>query len=221
MCVPSLDPHGFSGSFVYFHALCFSIPYLILVKKEDGFPELSFENRQSWRDWLADNGERCDGIWLVFYKKAAGKPTVSYQEAVLESLCFGWIDSKAQTVDAERYRQIFTPRKSNSEWSKVNKAYLKQLMADGLMAEPGLRSVAIAKENGSWTKIDAIEDLLLPPELEAAFEAEPALRERYEGFSVSARKYILRQVYLAKRPETKARRLENLLEQIRRGESPV
>lgn len=190
------------------------------MKKEDTYPEISFKTRQDWRNWLAANHDSCDGIWLVFYKKASGKPTVRYPEAVLESLCYGWIDSKAQTVDEERYRQVFTPRKPKSVWSKYNKKLVVELETAGLMAEPGRKTIRVAKENGSWTKLDAVEDFILPPELEAAFEKRPDLQAIYEGFSNSIKKQILWHIYSAKRPETKARRLEKMLGQLERGESP-
>ena len=192
-----------------------------VMKKEDRFPEIAFPTRQDWRDWLAANHDQYDGIWLVFYKKTSGKATVRYMEAVLEGLCFGWIDSKSQTMDEERYRQIFTPRKPKSEWSKANKRLVAELEEAGLMAEPGRQTIRVAKENGSWTKIDAIEDFILPPELEAAFEEREDLKETYEGFSNTVKKYILRQIYLAKRPETKASRLEKILGKLEKGEAPI
>ncbi len=103
------------------------------------------KNRKEWREWLEKNHRTSVGVWLIYYKVKSGQPSVQYSEAVKEALCFGWIDSKAKSLDEERYMQIFTPRKSKSVWSKLNKQYIEELIEQGLMTEAGLEKIATAK----------------------------------------------------------------------------
>ena len=120
-------------------------------------------DREEWRRWLQKNHRTSAGVWLVFYKVGSGQQSVRYGEAVREALCFGWIDSKVNSLNEERYKQIFTPRKPKSAWSKLNKGYIAELIEQGLMAEAGLAKIEAAKQDGSWTKLDAIEELRIPP----------------------------------------------------------
>ena len=145
-------------------------------------------NPQEWRQWLIENHQSQQSVWLIYLKKTAGTPNLSWSEAVTEALCFGWIDSTAKSVDAEKYIQFFTRRKPKSVWSKVNKDKVELLIAQGKMAEAGYRSIATAKENGSWTSLDAVEALEMPEELAKAFAAQPTARDFYESLSRSARK---------------------------------
>ncbi|WP_266368175.1 YdeI/OmpD-associated family protein [Tellurirhabdus rosea] len=165
-------------------------------------------NRQEWRDWLAANHASSPGIWLVSYKKGSGKARVSYEEAVEEALCFGWIDSKPNKLDDNRYKQAFTPRKPKSVWSKLNKTRIERLIADGLMTPAGQRCIDIAKENGSWTSLDAIEELIMPADLAEALAANPTARQYFEAFSKSVKKGIYYWIASARRPETRQKRVE-------------
>src|SRR5687768_4953108 len=121
-----------------------------LPDAEDGLPHVYAPDRAMWRSWLEMHGETSAAVWLVYYKKDAGQPSITWSEAVEEALCFGWIDSKAKAVDDRRYRQYFSPRKPKSPWSGINKASVGRLIAGGLMREPGLRAIERAKSNGSW-----------------------------------------------------------------------
>ena len=165
-------------------------------------------NRQEWREWLAANQATAPGVWLVYYKKESGKPRVAYDAAVEEALCFGWIDSKVNAVDDEHYVQVFTPRKPKSPWSKLNKERVARLIAEGLMTQAGLEKVEAAKQNGTWEQYDEIEDLSLPADLTEALAANPTARANFEAFSPSSLKNILWWIHSAKRPETRARRIE-------------
>ena len=104
-----------------------------MPKFEDKLNTFQAKNRQAWREWLEQNYTTSIGVWLIYYKVKSGQPSVRYSEAVKEALCFGWIDSKAKSIDEERYRQIFTPRKPKSVWSKLNKQYIQELIEQGLM----------------------------------------------------------------------------------------
>lgn len=165
-------------------------------------------SRAEWRAWLADNHRTAPGVWLISSKKSTGQPRVEYDEAVEEALCFGWIDSLPRKLDDERSMLLFTPRKPKSGWSKLNKTRVDKLLAAGLMTEAGLQKIELAKKNGAWTSLDAVEALTVPPDLQAALDANPTARGHFEQFSKSARKGILQWIESAKRPETRQKRIE-------------
>lgn len=164
--------------------------------------------RADWRAWLEQHHARTDGVWLISYKKATGKPRVEYDEAVEEAICFGWIDSKGNKLDDERSMLWFAPRKPGSGWSRPNKERVERLMAAGLMAPVGLAKIEAAKQDGSWYALDAVEALELPPELDAAFAANTTARQYWDAFPRSVKRGILEWIANAKRPETRAKRIE-------------
>ncbi len=173
-----------------------------------------------WRKWLQENHEKAPSVWLVYYKKEAGKATLSWSEAVDEALCFGWIDSTRKSLDAERFMQFFTRRKVKSSWSKINKEKVEQLIAAGKMTKAGLESIEKAKENGSWTLLDAVEELTIPGELETAFTAYPGSRDFFLSLSKSVRKMMLHWVTFAKREETRQKRAHEIAEHAGRKQKP-
>lgn len=175
---------------------------------------------QKWRDWLATNHQREESIWVVFYKVSSDVPSLTWSEAVDEALCFGWIDSTKRPIDKERYKQYFSKRKPKSNWSKINKDKIEQLTAEGRMAEAGLQSVAVAKQNGSWTILDEIEALVVPQDLEAALNTTPTAKEYFEGLSKSVKKMYLYWVMSAKRPETRQKRISEIVENAALGTKP-
>ncbi len=168
-------------------------------------PEFVPTSRAEWRDWLRENHLTARGVWLVYFKVRAGVPSVAYIDAVKEALCFGWIDSKVQSLDENRYRQVFTPRKPKSVWSAINKGYLEELFAAGLMEPAGIRAVEVGKENGSWVRLTISESLETPDDLLAALN--PAALANFERFPPGSRKNILFFIHDAKTPETRARRI--------------
>ena len=172
----------------------------------DERPRLEIRSRAEWRAWLAEQHTESDGVWLVTFKKGRG-PYVAYGELVEEALCFGWIDSKALGVDADRTSLLMSPRRPQSGWSRPNKERLERLTAAGLMAPAGRAAVALAKDNGSWTALDDIENLVEPPDLAAALDASPQARRNWEAFPPSARKLRLLALASAKRPQTRAKRI--------------
>jgi len=165
-------------------------------------------DRAEWREWLAQNHATAAGIWLIYYKKDSGKPRVDHADAVEEALCFGWIDGKANSIDNHSSMQSFTPRKAKSPWSKLNKQRIEALIAQGLMTPAGLAMIEAAKQNGMWNEYDVVEDLTIPPDLEAAFAANVLAQTNFTAFSPSSRKAILYWIHSAKRPETRAKRIE-------------
>jgi uncharacterized protein YdeI (YjbR/CyaY-like superfamily) len=159
-------------------------------------------------------------VWLVLWRRQADRDGLTYEEAVLEGLCFGWIDSKQVTLDDERTMLRFSPRKRGSGWARSNKVRIERLLADGLMAEAGLARVEEAKQDGSWTMLDAVEDLVVPDDLAAAFADHPGAREQWDGFPRSVRRGALEWIVLAKRPETRARRVAETARLAAQGQRP-
>jgi uncharacterized protein YdeI (YjbR/CyaY-like superfamily) len=168
-------------------------------------------SRQHWREWLQAHHEQPSGIWLIYHKKNSSTPTLTWSEAVDEALCFGWIDSQAKPLDADRYQQFFTRRQPKSGWSRVNKEKIKRLLADGKMMPAGLASLETAQQNGSWTLLDDVEALRLPPDLELAFDQQPAARSYFAQLSRTAKRNLLLGLVLAKRPATRQQRLATIL----------
>ena len=169
-------------------------------------------NQQAWRLWLEENHSSKQSVWLVYYKKKSGKPTISWSEAVDEALCFGWIDSTARSVDDETFMQFFCKRKLNSVWSKINKAKILRLIDDGLMMQAGYKSIETAKQNGSWEILDEVEELTIPADLEKEFKTKPGAADFFLSLSKSVRKGILQWLVLAKRPETRQKRIFEIVE---------
>ena len=178
----------------------------------DGRPLLHAETREEWREWLKRRHGDADGVWLVSWKKATGKPFVPYTESVDEALCFGWVDSRPNKLDADRGMRLFTPRNPKSPWSRINKEKIDRLTKLGLMAEAGIRAVEAAKANGAWAALDEIEDLVMPPDLLSALESNVQARAFFERFPNSSKKNILWWIKSARRPETRAARISGTVE---------
>jgi uncharacterized protein YdeI (YjbR/CyaY-like superfamily) len=153
------------------------------------------------------NHTQPSGVWLVSYKKATGKPRIEYDEAFEEALCFGWVDSKPNKLDAERTLLWFAPRKSGTGWSRPNKQRIERMTQSGLMAEAGLAKVEQAKRDGSWTKLDAVEDLDIPEDLGRALASHPLASANFEAFPRSAKRGILEWITNAKTTKTRAKRV--------------
>ena len=169
-------------------------------------------SQQQWRQWLEENHRSKQAVWLVHYKKKSGVPTISWSEAVDEALCFGWIDSVRKTLDNETFIQFFSKRKPNGTWSKVNKEKIRQLVEAGLMTQAGLESIETAKQNGSWTILDEVEELILPNDLEIEFNTQPGSKDFFLSLSKSVRKAMLQWLVLAKQPETRQKRIREIVE---------
>ena len=183
----------------------------------DEKPRFQPGSRADWRAWLEANYRASSGVWLVTWKRRTGRPTVAYEEAVEEALCFGWIDGVLGRVDDERAMQWFAPRKPKSTWARSNKERVARLEAAGLMTEAGLAVVATAQANGSWASLDVIDALIVPDDLAAALAARPGARENFDAGSASVRRMALAWVYQAKRPATRATHVEQVASLAERG----
>lgn len=160
-----------------------------------------------WRAWLAAHHTQTMGVWLVSYKRATGQQVFDYAESVEEALCFGWVDSKPNKLDDERTMLWFAPRKTGSGWSRPNKERVAALIAAGRMAPPGLAKIEAAKQDGSWNKLDEVENLDLPQDLAQALADNEAAQKYFEAFPRSTKRGILEWIINAKRPETRAKRV--------------
>lgn len=159
-------------------------------------------------------------VWLVCFKKNANVPTVNWSEAVDEALCFGWIDSTRVSLDNEKFMQFFSRRKPKSVWSKINKEKVQRLTEEKRMTRAGYTSVEIAKQNGSWTILDQVHDLKIPADLIKAFKTQRGSKDYFSGLSKSVRKSMLQWIALAKRPETRKKRIAEIAEFASQKQKP-
>ncbi len=177
-------------------------------KAPDGLDMFYARDRAAWHDWLEAGHASKRGVWLVYYKQGSGRTRVSYDDAVDEAIAFGWVDSRPNKLDDERYMQLFSPRKPGSPWSRINKDRVERLVGQGRMTPAGLAAVKTAKENGAWNAYDGIEDLAMPEDLGAALEENPTAAANFDAFPPSSKKNIFWWVSSAKNAETRCKRIE-------------
>lgn len=187
-------------------------------------PEDSFHAHTlaEWRQWLIENHATSDGVWLLTWGRRGvakgGKAEIDYEEQICEALCFGWVDSQTDKAEDGRMLQRFTPRRKHSIWTKFNKQRVERLIAEGRMTPAGQAEIDRAKADGRWTLFDDADNLILPGDLAAALDGAPPAREQYEAFPASEKRAVLSHVLLAKRPETRARRIAQAVARAQRGE---
>ena len=180
-----------------------------------------FVNRSAWRLWLEKNHNKANEIWLVIYKATTNKKSIKYAESVEEALCFGWIDSVLKRIDDEKYMQKFSPRKHQSNWSATNKARIAKLIKEGLMTEHGLKAVEIAKQNGSWNRLDSVDIRIETPKpLENALEKNDRAKKRYENLAPYRKKQFIWWIKSAKRDETKEKRIRETIRLLVADKNP-
>lgn len=177
-----------------------------MTKTEVFYPKSQTE----WRQWLTENHISKQSVWLVYYTKASDKPSIAWSNAVDEALCFGWIDSRKIKIDEETSHQFFSKRKPKSTWSKINKEKVRQLISNGQMTQAGLDCIEIAKQNGSWTILDDVEELIIPDDLEQAFVKHKGSKDFFLSLSRSTRKMMLASIVFARRPETRQKRIDEI-----------
>ncbi|MCA0295284.1 MAG: YdeI/OmpD-associated family protein [Actinobacteria bacterium] len=184
-------------------------------------PELVVADVAAWRDWLAGHVDESSGVWLVLAKKGTTEPTtLSYDQALEEALCHGWIDGQVQRRDESTYRQRFTPRRATSAWSKRNVGLIERLLEEGRLRPGGLAAVARAKADGSWDAAYAGPAAIeVPDDLAAALASHPAAQVMFDVLTSQNRFAILYRISAAKRAETRARRIEQFTEMLARGET--
>lgn len=181
-----------------------------MIKGPGEIPEniLQPRDRGEWRRWLEQNHAVSKGVWLIYYKKSSGKSNLSLDEALLEAVSFGWIDGRMHRLDDERVRLWFSPRRKGSIWSRSNKHRVELAIEDGIMTPAGMAKVEEAQRNGSWDVLEDVEDLIIPEDLAQALADRPRARERFDALSSSRRKQLLAWIKFAKRPQTRAERID-------------
>lgn len=157
-------------------------------------------------------------MWLVSWKKHTGRPAMTYDEAVTEALRFGWVDSKGRKLDEDRSMLWFAPRRAGSGWSRPNQQRIERLDSEGRLAPAGREVVEAARSDGSWHLLDEVENLTVPDDLAEAFDRHAGARDHWDGFPRSARRGILEWIVQAKRPETRAKRVEETARLAAAGE---
>lgn len=176
------------------------------------------KDRAQWRAWLERHHASAPFVWLIYLRRGSGRASVTYDEAVEEALCFGWIDSKVEPIDESSWRQYFCPRKPKSVWSKLNKDRVARMLDAGKMTEAGLRVIDAAKQDGSWSSLDAVEALEMPEDFAQALAARNGARQFFDSTSRTNRKQTLYWIASAKRAETRAERITKAAEAAARSE---
>ncbi|WP_053990346.1 YdeI family protein [Mangrovimonas sp. TPBH4] len=175
-------------------------------------PELYFKSHIEWREWLMTNHSEYTGVYLIFYKVSHDNESMRWEEAVKVALCFGWIDSTVKSLGDGKRRQYFTPRNPKSVWSALNKRYIQELLDANMMHDSGLKTIEIAKDNGSWTALDDVENGIIPDDLQRAFDQNPKAFENYQNFAPSYRKSYLYWLNQAKREATRTKRILEIVQ---------
>jgi uncharacterized protein YdeI (YjbR/CyaY-like superfamily) len=190
------------------------------VDPDDRLAKLSFRSAAEWEGWLRDNHARSEGVWIKIAKKATGIESVRYPEVLESAICFGWIDGQRQALDERRFLQRFTPRRKRSRWSRINRDTAERLITDGRMHPAGLAEVERARADGRWEAAYAgPKASTVPDDLQHELDRRPTARESFDGLSSQDRYAILYRLDEAKRPETRARRLEKFVAMLEAGES--
>jgi len=185
----------------------------------DDIERINAADGDEFRRWLADHHDTADAVWLLYYKKESGRPSIAWPEAVDQALCFGWIDSKVRSIDDERYEQYFCRRKPGSPWSRINKEKVAELTAAGLMEPAGQAAIDRAKGDGSWSMLDDAEAGIVPDDLAAALD-ESGGRDAFDGFTDAQRRGLLAWILFAKRADTRHRRIATIAEAAAEGRRP-
>ena len=175
---------------------------------KDGIKTFYAKTAKDWRRWLEKKGEKEKSVWLIIYKKESNVPSITYKEAVEEALCFGWIDSKPNKRDDKSYYQYFARRNPKSNWSKVNKIKVDQLIKAGRMHKTGLAVIETAKQTGTWTALDEVENFIVPEDLQKALNKNKAALNHFNAFPKSSKKIILGWISSAKTEDTRAKRIK-------------
>lgn len=184
-------------------------------------PELTLPDLPAWRRWLTERAEDSTGVWLVLAKKGTTSPTaLTYDQALEEALCHGWIDGQLARRNASTFRRRFTPRRPGSAWSKRNTALVARLIGEGRMHGAGLAAVEQAKADGTWdTAYAGAAHMEVPDDLAAALDATPRARKAFQNLDGPNRYAVLYRVATARRHETRARQIEKLVAMLGRGET--
>jgi uncharacterized protein YdeI (YjbR/CyaY-like superfamily) len=189
------------------------------MKKSTELPVLPFESKKKWADWLARQHDKSAGVWLKLSKKDSGIPSVTRDEALDVALCYGWIDGQGKSFDDEYWLQKFTPRRPKSIWSKINTEKVERLIASGEMKPAGLKAIEAAKQDGRWEAAYASQkNITAPEDFQAVLNKNKKAQAFFATLSGANRYAILFRIHNAKKPETRARRIQQFVEMLERNE---
>ncbi len=181
-------------------------------------PLLYFPRDIEWREWLHDNHQtHSQGVHLIFYKLETNIPTMRWEEAVRVAICYGWIDSTVKSLNHGKRQQYFCPRNPKSTWSALNKKYVHELHAEGLIHESGWELIELAKKTGTWSAMDDVENLVIPTDLQQAFSKHPMAFENYKNFTPGYQKGYLSWLFQAKREATRIKRIDEIIKFCEQG----
>src|SRR5688572_19654840 len=190
-----------------------------MIRKKDNLPILFFKTAKEWEKWIAKNFASSKGVWLRFYKKASGIPSVSYPEAVEVSLCYGWIDGQANKYDENSYLQRFTPRRPKSIWAKKNIERVTRLIAAGKMKPAGLKEIEAAKADGRWKMAyDSPETMEIPDDFLKALSKNPKAKKFFGTLNKTNIYSITGRLQTAKKPVTREKRMKSILEMLSKNQ---
>lgn len=179
------------------------------------------EDRQALRKWFKENHSTSTGVWMIYDKKVSRKRTLTYDDIVEEAISFGWIDSLTRSLNDSQAMYYLSPRKPKSPWSKLNKDRVERLIKEKLITKAGLDAIERSKKDGSWDIYDAIEKLEVPEDLENELSNNKTARKNFENFSNSNKKQILWYMASAKKPETRARRIKQIVSEAEKNNNPL
>ena len=187
--------------------------------KTPELPIISFASQAEWTDWLAQHHDQSTGLWMKLAKKDSGIPSVTYDQAVESALCYGWIDGLKKSFDHQFWLQKFTPRGPKSIWSKINVEKAEKLIASGQMQPAGLKTVEAAKLDGRWEQAyESQKNMGIPEDFQRALDANPTAREFFATLKSASRYSFLFRIQTAKKAETRAKRIEQFIAMLERGE---
>jgi uncharacterized protein YdeI (YjbR/CyaY-like superfamily) len=190
------------------------------VGAHDGLPTIPFASVAEWEQWLEKNHLAADGVWIKMAKKDAGVESVRYPEVLESALCFGWIDGRREALDERYFLQRFTPRRSRSRWSRINREKVERLIADRRMRAAGLAEVQRAKADGRWeAAYEGQKSITVPDDLQSELDARPKAKAFFAQLGSQNRYAILYRLHDAQRPETRARRLAKFVAMLEAGET--
>lgn len=181
---------------------------------------LSFASPTDLGRWLKVNHATESELWVKIFKKQSGIPSVTWDDVVIESLCWGWIDGIKKSIDDQAYLQRVTPRTARSNWSKRNRAHVERLISEGRMTEPGLAQVRAAQADDRWENAYAVSEMKVPLDFLAALERKPEAKQFFETLNKSSRYVIAQGLTSAKKPETRQRRFAKFMDMLVRNEKP-
>src|SRR5690349_16924950 len=189
------------------------------MMKTAELPTLPFASKKEWANWLARQYAKSAGVWLQLAKKDSGIPSVTYEEALDVALCYGWIDGQKKGFDDKYWLQKFTPRGPKSIWSKTNTEKAERLIASREMKPAGLKAIELAKQDGRWENAyEGQKTISVPEDFQAALDKNKKAKEFFATLNSVNRYAILFRIHNAKKPETRAKRIQQFVEMLERGE---